>query len=101
MLPRHALFNPRFGAQFFDVRAAFLLHQLLHDLRFDLFDLGQLRVAHIVHADDVEAELRLDGSLAGFAFAQGDQGVGKFLDVGRGAGPIEFAALGAGAGVFG
>jgi uncharacterized membrane protein len=37
-----------------------LLLQLLRDLRLDLFQLGQLRFAHVVQADHVPAKLALD-----------------------------------------
>ena len=73
----------------------------MQDLRLDVFKLGQLGFAHIVHADHVVAELRFHRRLAGLSLAQSHHGVGKLFDIGAGRGPVQLAALGAGAGVFG
>jgi len=59
------LFHLGLGAQVFLVLGDFFLRQLLLDLRLHVVELGQLRrlgVAHVVHADDVVAELVFTGS---------------------------------------
>ena len=78
-----------------------MLRQLLSDLLLDFFERGQFGVAHIFQADDVVAKLGLHRHFGGFALAQRHQRFGKLLHVAAGVGPIERAAIGTGARVFG
>ena len=90
-----------FGAQAFLETTQFLLLQLLGDLGFDFLQLGQLGFTHIVHADDVVAELALDGGVGHLAFVQLDHGARELGHVAVGRSPVQVAAVGARAGVFG
>jgi len=54
------------------------LLQLLDDIATHHIQRRYLRLARIVKADDVVAELRLHRRLGGFAFFQAGQGVGEF-----------------------
>lgn len=68
---------------------------LLRDLRLHFFQLRQLRLADIVDADDVVAELRLDGGGRGLALLELDHCLGELGHEARGVGPVEIAAVGA------
>ena len=68
------------GAEFLLERTHLGLLQLLADLSLDVVKLGQLRLAHIVQANDVKAKLALDGRIGDLALLQSDHGIGEFLD---------------------
>jgi hypothetical protein len=78
-----------------------LLLQLLRDLRAHFFQLGQLRLADVVHADHVVAELRLHRLLRGLALLQLDHRLGELGHVAGRVGPVEVAAVGARSRVLG
>ena len=75
--------------------------QLLGNLGFDFFELGQLGFAHVVHTDDVKAKLALDGGIGHLTFVQFDHGTRKLGHVAAGCSPVEVATVGTGAWVFG
>lgn len=76
------------------------LTQLLLDLLLDLGQRRRLRLARVVEANDVEAELRLDRCLGHFALLQLDHRLGELGHEGHGVREIEVAAVGAQAGVL-
>ena len=78
-----------------------MLLQLLRNLRLDLVQLGQLGLAHVVQADHVPAKLALHRGLGHLALAELDQGFREFAHIAGGVGPVQIAALGARAWVFG
>jgi hypothetical protein len=78
-----------------------LLLQLLGDLGFDFLQLGQLGFAHIVHADDVETKLALDGGVGHLAFVQLDHGARKFGHIAASCSPVQITTVGTGAWILG
>jgi len=78
-----------------------LLLHLLGNLRLDFFKGWKLRRTDVVHTDNVVAKLRLDWRVGRLTLVQLEQGFGEFRHIAGRIGPVQVAALGAGAGVLG
>ena len=91
-VPVSALLDLGLAAQFVLISLQLLLLQLLNDLRLDVFEGGQLGIAHVVEADDVEAELGLDRGFGHLALGELGQCLAELGNVGVGRSPVEVAA---------
>ena len=86
--------NLGFVPQALLVGAQALLFDLLSNLGLEFVKRGQLGVADVVYADDVKAELGLDGCVGHLALVEFQHGLGELGNVAARVGPVKVATVG-------